>query len=439
MTHACRFVARDQDGDGHPAAKCSATGITIQVGDDCDDTNPLTFPGAWDGPAGDGHSGACNGVDNDCNGKVDDGALANGEVCHCTLGATRSCAADGKRGTCAGGVEVCGSNGAWGACSVQPAAKDSCVPGNDDSCDGTPNEGCPCVGKDTPADYMSSCGSCGGKIQCDETCSIATPSNFGAACGSCGGTVQCDGSCSVATPSNFGAACGSCGGHVQCDGSCSVATPANFGAACGSCGGHIQCNGSCSVATPGNYGAACGSCGGTVQCNGACSVGTPGNLGQACNSCGGTWQCNGSCSTSQPGNLGQACNSCGGTVQCDGSCSTYQPGNLNAPCGSCGGHVQCDGSCSVGTPGDYGNVINRSADQERFACCYIDYYKTFGGPCDAGYTFYDAFVDKVSGGGACDIVSEGSGSDCTVRVHFHNVGLEGAVCNVTVREIRGCN
>jgi hypothetical protein len=69
--------------------------------------------------------------------------------------------------------------------------------------------------------------------------------DFGAACGSCGGSVQCDGSCSVTGPPDLGVACGSCGGTVQCDGTCSVATPPDLGQACG-CGGSVQCNGKCS-------------------------------------------------------------------------------------------------------------------------------------------------------------------------------------------------
>jgi hypothetical protein len=76
-------------------------------------------------------------------------------------------------------------------------------------------------------------------------CWPGSPSSAGQACGSCGGRVQCDGSCSVATPVGFGQVCGSCGGRILCDGSCSVATPVGFGQACG-CGGTVLCSGSCS-------------------------------------------------------------------------------------------------------------------------------------------------------------------------------------------------
>jgi len=129
-----------------------------------------------------------------------------------------------------------------------------------------------------PANAGSSCGSCGGTVQCDGRCSFPAPASYGQSCGSCGGTVQCDGRCSVATPVDYGQSCGSCGGTVQCDASCSVGTPADLGANCGSCSGKVQCDSSCSVATPADYGASCG-CGGTVQCGGSCSRPAPGDFG----------------------------------------------------------------------------------------------------------------------------------------------------------------
>lgn len=68
---ACRYPSRDVDGDGHATNKCKAADpdIAVEVGDDCDDTDKSTFPGAWDGPAGEGHPGHCgDGIDQDCNG-----------------------------------------------------------------------------------------------------------------------------------------------------------------------------------------------------------------------------------------------------------------------------------------------------------------------------------------------------------------------------------
>ena len=69
----------------------------------------------------------------------------------CLDGATRSCKDDPDLmalGNCGGGVELC-TAGKWGACSVAPASKDSCaLIGDDATCNGKPNEGCPCVDGD---------------------------------------------------------------------------------------------------------------------------------------------------------------------------------------------------------------------------------------------------------------------------------------------------
>jgi hypothetical protein len=68
-TGQCEFHARtrDEDGDGHPGPIPGfAPGSPGSCGDDCNDTSPLAFPGATE---------TCDGVDNDCNGVVDDGAL----------------------------------------------------------------------------------------------------------------------------------------------------------------------------------------------------------------------------------------------------------------------------------------------------------------------------------------------------------------------------
>jgi len=65
----CSFtpVTLDLDGDGHRSPKPGfAPGAPGACGDDCDDRSASAHPGG---------SETCDGVDNDCNGKVDDGAL----------------------------------------------------------------------------------------------------------------------------------------------------------------------------------------------------------------------------------------------------------------------------------------------------------------------------------------------------------------------------
>ena len=71
-TGQCRFrpLTADQDGDGFYGPRAGyAPGAPDACGDDCDDASELAFPGGVE---------ACDGVDNDCNGVVDDGARYHG-------------------------------------------------------------------------------------------------------------------------------------------------------------------------------------------------------------------------------------------------------------------------------------------------------------------------------------------------------------------------
>ena len=75
----------------------------------------------------------CDGLDNNCDGNVDEG-------CSCTTGETRSCGSD--IGRCQVGTQTC-SAGAWGACagSTGPTAEE-CGNNIDDDCDGQTDEDC---------------------------------------------------------------------------------------------------------------------------------------------------------------------------------------------------------------------------------------------------------------------------------------------------------
>ncbi len=59
---ACAFPAVDRDGDGYAPGTC-ASGSAVRGGD-CDDGEPAVHPGV---------SEQCDGIDNDCNGDLDDG------------------------------------------------------------------------------------------------------------------------------------------------------------------------------------------------------------------------------------------------------------------------------------------------------------------------------------------------------------------------------
>ena len=135
------------------------------------------------------------------------------------------------------------------------------------------NADCVCNPECSPGliNYGGDCSpyrACGSVMRnvCNASCEMSgwychnnEPSNYGQSCGSCGGTIQCDGSCSISTPGNYGQQCNcgpcGCGGTIQCDGSCSGPnpTPSNYGQSCGNCG-TIDCSGNCfnqGVCSPG--------------------------------------------------------------------------------------------------------------------------------------------------------------------------------------------
>lgn len=71
-TGQCRFrpLTADQDGDGFYGPRAGyPPGAPGACGDDCDDTSDKAFPGGVE---------ACDGIDNDCNGVIDDGARYHG-------------------------------------------------------------------------------------------------------------------------------------------------------------------------------------------------------------------------------------------------------------------------------------------------------------------------------------------------------------------------
>lgn len=83
----------------------------------------------------------CDGLDNDCDGAVDEGGVCS----VCVNGQTQACIVPGLQGLCAFGLETC-SGGVWGACQQTYIAQPESCNGLDDNCDGQVDEGGVCAG-----------------------------------------------------------------------------------------------------------------------------------------------------------------------------------------------------------------------------------------------------------------------------------------------------
>ena len=161
-THLCVIQAKDVDGDGYKTNKCEPVGadVVIATGTDCDDSDPLVHPGAWDGPAGDGHANACNdGTDQNCSGADGDDVLSSGETCTCAPNAVSSCGetaagvpiaypSDPPKGECKKGAKTCTAQGTWGQCVGAIGPTSETCDGRDENCDGNIDK----VGSEPPLD-----------------------------------------------------------------------------------------------------------------------------------------------------------------------------------------------------------------------------------------------------------------------------------------------
>lgn len=135
------------------------------------DASACPFPDAGPLPPGCipmGPRDCSSDADNDCDGQPDN---TLDDVCGCVAGASEACdehpGLDGQ-GQCRAGLRTCLQDEvtlvtAWGECegAVGPGAEDSCEPGDDADCDGTPNEGCACVdGQEQPCGSNTNTGPC---------------------------------------------------------------------------------------------------------------------------------------------------------------------------------------------------------------------------------------------------------------------------------------
>jgi hypothetical protein len=95
----CLHPPRDDDGDGYPIAVANGSGGRVMCpgGTDCNDANAAVNPGATE---------VCNGVDDNCNGSVDEGGVCGGgavaDNCSAEQGITLSIGGTSATGSVSG-------------------------------------------------------------------------------------------------------------------------------------------------------------------------------------------------------------------------------------------------------------------------------------------------------------------------------------------------
>ncbi|MCB9640008.1 MAG: putative metal-binding motif-containing protein [Myxococcales bacterium] len=101
----------------------------------CKDGKQLCSGGFWGACLGDTKPATeqCDGIDNDCNGQIDDGNFGGGP-----------CLVAGQSGPCERGIEKCVQGSLQCSQTVQPQASEICGNGIDDNCNGQVDETPPC-------------------------------------------------------------------------------------------------------------------------------------------------------------------------------------------------------------------------------------------------------------------------------------------------------
>ena len=341
----------------------------------------------WGDDAGTGCSAeACNGVDDDCDGRIDEGFDTSTDPEHC--------GACGRR--CVAGPSSTSAACVAGRCELE------CV-GSSGDCDGDPTNGC-----ETPLDSTDNCGRCdrdctrfeaestcnagrceilacrGGQRDCDANPDNGCESNLDETenCGGCG--IRCDLFHAVESCGTGTCTLTSCdAGWDNCDARSENGCEADVDADVFHCGG---CSRRCEADAP-NSADVCrdGSCGaechpGWADCDGIADNGCETNLSLP-TSCGGcdvrcsglTFLCSGTTATGwscipppcmdPPTRCGASCVDTEQDARHCGGCDVVCPGGPNAAplCISAGCRLQCDpgyGDCD----GDPSNGCEMALD-----------------------------------------------------------------------------
>ena len=152
------------DADGDGARACGTCGAPAAPNCDCNDQNPNVRPGRPE---------VCDNVDNNCNTQTDENltvtCFAGPNVTPQTYTGTCPGPNCQPRGECRAGTQVC-SAGAYGTCggavlpAHDPALAESVCDGRDEDCDGVVDDG---LIVDADGDGARACGTCNAGPNCD--------------------------------------------------------------------------------------------------------------------------------------------------------------------------------------------------------------------------------------------------------------------------------